>query len=275
MEMTEAFLDSTAVAARILADRRSFPLLMKKLRSYSKRTTSQYVLMEIRRGLIRYLVFLYHCALDAGSYGEVLARIERLLSTPRRHLPRTMLQNIRIFFEEIQNTKLKDAELNDPNASISDYALKAMISLLRMRIRNCWSDLLSFLDAIVNELNCYPELEGPNQIGNRFDATFHFCETLNVPCNVSDFVEDHRSEFEKLLIAISQSPTDRETEVRINAVNSILRDTTAARNHQTCWHLGDALVCLEAPLAADVLNDNARHMDVICTALGKHSVHWR
>ena len=275
MEMTEAFLDSTAVAARILADRRTFPLLMKKLRSYSRWTTSQYVLMEISRGLIRNLVFLYHSALDASSYGQVLARIETLLSTPRRYLPRTMLQNLRISFEEIQNTKLKDAALHDPNASISDYALRATTSLLRMRIRNCWSDLHSFLDTVINELNCYPELEGPKQVGNRFDATFPFCETLNVPCNVSAFVEDHRSELENILIAISQSPTDRETEARINAVQSILRDTCVARKHKTCWYLGDALVCLEAPRAAHVVNDNARHMDAICEALDKHSVHWR
>jgi hypothetical protein len=231
--------------------------------------------MELRRGLIRNLVFLYHCALSADSFSEVLSRIERLLATPQSYRPRTMLQRIRIFFEEIEGTKLKDLAAQYPDGSLGSYTLQAARSLLRMRIRNCWRDLLSFVDTVLNEVGCYPELDGPKEVGNHFDATFPFCETLQVRCTMPAFVEDHRGELEKVLAAISQGSSDRETEARIAAMQSVLGDPFLARHHQVCWRLGDVVICIEAPPNADILNDNARHMDPICKALGKCSVHWR
>jgi hypothetical protein len=158
--------------------------------------------------------------------------------------------------------------------------LKATISSLRMRIRNCWNDLHSFLDAVVNQLNCYPDLQGPKQIGNRFDARLSFCETLHVACNLSSFLAERRNELQQVLGLISGAPADEETKRRIAAIGSALEDFSALEDpsrerREVCWDLGDLLVCLEAPEGADILNDNARHMDPICTGLGKNSVHWR
>ena len=274
MHSKDAFLDSTAVASRILNDGRTFPLLMAALRSYARCISSKYVLMEIRRGLIRNLVFLYHCALDTNSFAEILFRIERLLSTPRSHLPRTMLQCVRLFFEEVEKTKLQHAVGEHTGAELGTYALLAMRSYLRLRIRNCWGDIISFLDEIVDELGCYPGLEGPKPAGDRFDATLPFCETLEVDCNLSTFVGDRTEGLRRVAEAIDFPPLDGETSRRIDAIKLVLEDASLAQGHQICWHLGDVLVCLEAPDSTDILNNNARHMDPICSALGKRSVHW-
>jgi hypothetical protein len=274
MATRDAYLDATALAARISHDRHTYPQLLQRLGSYSTKMTSQYVLMEIRRGFVRYLVYLYHCTLDEDNLAAVHHRVERLLGTPQNHRPRTMLQNLRIFFEEIQNTRLRMAVVQDTNGTLGSYMLQAIRALLRMRIRNCWEDLHSFLDGVVNEMQCSQGLEGPTQTGDRFDATLPFCERLEAACRVAEFCRDHKAELERVLAALSNSRPDNETKLRIDALTSVLSDYSKARSHTTCWRLGDLLVCLESPSSADVVNNNARHMDAICGALGKASVHW-
>jgi hypothetical protein len=186
-----------------------------------------------------------------------------------------MLQSLRIFFEEIQNTRLSVAATEDPNGTLGSYTLSSIRAHLRMRIRNCWDDLNSFLDGVVNEIQCCQGLKGPTQVGDRFDATLPFCESVEGKCRVAEFCRDHKSELESVLSVLSSSPQDKETALRLQALTSVLSDYSRAKGHTTCWRLGDLLVCLESPPNADIVNNNARHMDVICRALGKKSVHWQ
>jgi hypothetical protein len=127
---------------------------------------------------------------------------------------------------------------------------------------------------MVNEMQCYRGLEGPTQTGDRFDATLPFCENLEAGCRVAKFCQDHKAELERVLAVLSNCPPDNETRLRIDALTSVLGNYSKAKSHTTCWRLGDLLVCLESPSSADVVNNNARHMDAICGALGKASVHW-
>jgi hypothetical protein len=245
------------------------------LEEYESKITSQYVLMEIRRGLIRNLVTAYNYAEKATEFSQVMGKVEALLPTPRQHLPRTTLQILRIFFQSIQHERLVDLAARYPDATLGDYHLCALISALRLSIRNRWRNACSLVDRVINEVNCYPELPGVRQVGNKFDATMPFCETLGVPCRIVEFVKQHREDFEKILGAVAESPRDAETEDRIKVLQTVLEDPNKARQHKVCWDLGDALICVEAPGSSDVVNNNPRHMDVICKALGKRSVHWR
>lgn len=275
MDMNEAFLDSTAVAARVMEDSDALPLLVQTLESYGSRLTSQYVLMEIRRGLIRNLAFLYNCAENATEFSQVLEKVETLLSTPRRHLPRTIVQNLRSFFQSIQNEKLVNLAAGDSNATLSEYQLRALTSLLRLRIRNWLRNVTSLVDHLVNDFNCYPDLPPIKQVGNRFDAGMPFCESLSNQCQIAEFLLEHRPDIEKILLACSLACRDKETEDRIRALGTVLVNPEAARSHKVCWDLGDVIICLEAPALSDIINNNARHMDEICAAIGKKSIHWR
>jgi len=231
--------------------------------------------MEIRRGLIRNLVFAFNCAKNATEFSQVLAKVEILLSTPQRHLPRTIVQNLRAFFQSIQHEKLAKLAAQYPDATLSDYQLLALTSTLRLRIRNWSRNSRSLVDRVINEVNCYPDLPPIKQVGDRFDAQMPFCETLSVPCRLAEFLQHHRADLERILSACSQSCQDAETVDRIKAIHTVLDRPEAARSHGVCWDLGDAIICLEAPLGADVINNNPRHMDAICNALNKRSVQWR
>jgi hypothetical protein len=205
----------------------------------------------------------------------VLEKVEVLLSTPRRYLPITIVQNLRMFFQSIQHERLVDLTARYPDATLGDYQLRALTSALRLRIRNCQRNACSLIDRVINEVNCYPELPGVRQVGNKFNATMPSCETLGVPCRIVEFVQQHRADFEKILGAVAESPRDKETENRIKALQTVLEEPNKARQHGVCWNLGDALICVEAPGRSDIVNNNPRHMDVICKALGKRSVPWR
>lgn len=274
MPRTEAFLDSTAIAARVLEDRDALPRLLEMLASYESRVTSQYVFMEIRRGLMRNLVFLFNCARNAEEFSEVLNKVEALLATPRRYLPRTIVQNLRGFFQGIQHERLAAVLTKHGDDTLSEYLLSTLTSALRMRIRNWFPNAWSLVDRVINELNCYPDLPPVKMVDDQFDATMPFCETLAVPCRVAEFGQERRADLEEILSAVSLQCADKETQDRVEALRTVLCSPEAPRRHVVCWDLGDALVCLEAPSGADIVNANPRHMGVICEALGKRSIHW-
>ena len=237
METRQAYLDTTALAARVSQDKHAFPQLTEKLRSYSSKITSQYVLMEIRRGILRYLVYLYHCALEADSLAEVHRRVERLLAdTPKPpakdYAPKPshfFRRNPEYALSRGRGTRYRWNHRHLYAAGHSRPAPYANTQLL--------GGFAFFPGRCLNELGCYQILKGPVQIGDRFDATLRFCENLEARCKVAEFCENHKTELVRVLAALSESPRDSETEFRIQALTSVLSDYSRARNHTTCWHL--------------------------------------
>ena len=64
---------------------------------------------------------------------------------------------------------------------------------------------------------------------------------------------------------------DRETQRRRAAIRKILEGGDEA-SASDIRRVGDALVAVECPHDHDLLNNNTRHFDPICAALGKRSV---
>jgi len=268
------FLDTTAMVDLLFKDKSVSDRVRKQLAASGPKYTSQYVRMEIKRGVLRYFVCLYNKSLDCQKVSEVFAYVQRLSATPARHMVSTILEALTNFFSSIE-----DNELAGQRADIPVSFKKRMLeAFLRTRIRQFWLEFERQVDVIIDDVECYKngyQLPPPKFVGQRVDNTFDNCDKHKPGiCAVQEFL---REALEELVLIRDRLKADQkadpETLRRLKAIKDFVRWQGRREVHRTeCWHIGDAIIVLEAPDDSSIINNNSKHMDPICAAIGKTSV---
>jgi hypothetical protein len=88
------------------------------LSQYEVKLSSNYVRMELKRGVIQYLVYLHNKIIRCRDWPEVMRAISSLSPTLQRHRLGTILEVMHQFFASLEN------ESSTEDISINDYLKK-------------------------------------------------------------------------------------------------------------------------------------------------------
>ena len=223
----EAFLETTTIVDLIFKDKVTTGKIQTVLEKYSVMYSSQYVRMEIKRGVLRYFVALHNKAVECNALSEVHAYVRALSSTPMRHRLSTTLGAIEDFYRTFEHRELKTI----PNGQTQTVFQKNMLAAyLRTRIKRFWTAFEKAVDIVLDEAECYKHLytlAPPTYDGKVFDNTLSNCDRFKPGiCRLREFCNDH----DDGLIAIQSHLTalteiDAETQNRLRAAVERCRST--------------------------------------------------
>ena len=250
---------------------------------YGKTVTAQYVRMEIKRGVLQYLVYLYNLIASKHSFADVLNTVSKLSSTPQKYRLGTVLKILANFSKEIKNKTPQDIIDEYGDIPIDEYQRRKSKSYLRTIIKLLWRSIDKIADEIVNPMDCFPDIRGPYEKEGLFINKPRDCGKSKFECKIKQFFREHQVEFQKILNQLEQMPTgnlDEETSRRKRSLKEILRllpyggrkFSNKEPNRKDCWNCGDAILAVVAPDSADILNNNQKHYKPICAAINKRSI---
>ena len=272
----DVFLETTAIADLLFKNK----VTAKKIRdisaSYTIKYSSQYVRMEIKRGVLRNFVLIHNKAVECSKLSEVHTYIHSLAATPMRHTLSTMLEAIANFYAEFEGRELSRLPQDQRPTEFQKIMLAAY---LRLRIKRFWLAFEKVVDVLVDEVECYKRvymLKPPTYDGRVFDNTFSNCDRFKPEiCRLREFSNENHDGLVAIQAAlISAQAQDSETEKRLRAIKQVLRVKKRDVSQRDCWWMGDAILILEAPENTEILNGNAKHYEPMCKAVGKVSVSY-
>jgi hypothetical protein len=268
-----AFLDTTAMSDLLFKDKAVADRVRSATAQSGATYTSQYVRMEIKRGVLQNFVLIYNKSVECQTISEIFAYVQRLSATPARHRTSTILEALTNFFASIEEN-----ELAGHRASLAVSFSKRMVeAFLRTRIRRFWVEFERQVDVVIDSVECYKnvyQLPPPKFVGPRIDNTFENCDQYKPQiCVIRQFLCGKMVELTSIRDHLKGDPNpDEETQKRWRAIKDFVRWQGRREVRRTdCWHMGDAIIALEAPDQAAIVNNNRRHMDLICSAIGKTS----
>jgi hypothetical protein len=273
----QAFLETTTVVDLLFKDTGTAEPIRNLLKKYEIKYSSQYVRMEIKRGVLQHFVYLHNKAVECKTLAEVQACISGLTCTPQRYKLATITKAMEDFYRDFEKTRFSSFP---PDQRPAQFIKNMLAAFLRVRIKRFWTAFERLVDVVLDGPECYKRvfvLAPPHFNGKVFDNTLSNCDRFKPEiCRVRDFCNDNAAaltSIESYLTSI-KAP-DQETLNRRQSVKEVLRLKKRDILRKTCWRMGDAVLILEAPAGADVVNGNCKHYDPMCKAAGKVSVCYR
>lgn len=273
----EAFLETTAVVDLLFKDNATRDPIRHILKEYAVKYSSQYVRMEIKRGVLRHFVYLHNKAVECRTLAEVQACISGLTSTPQKNKLATIQKAIEDFYREFERVEFGRLPHDQRPAQFMKHMLAAF---LRIRIRRFWAAFEKLVDVVLDGAECYKHryvLGPPKFDGKVFDNTLANCDRFKPGiCRVRDLCNENESALTLIHSHLSTLETpDAETLKRRSAIKEVLRVPDRTILQKACWQMGDAVLVLESPNGAEILNGNCKHYDPLCKSVGKTSVCYR
>jgi len=252
------------------------------LDKYSTKTSSNYVRMELKKGVITYLVYLHNKIINCGEWSEVQRAISKLSSTPQKHRLGTILEVLENFFAEIESATLPDIAQEYGQITHSEYLRRRSSSYLRLSIRRLWKQFEKIVDEDVNPMSCFIDIKPPVLVNGMFDNSPRTCDKSEFECKIKNFFRENSESFDRILDdlkKISEADRDVETKHRIKSLKEILRllpynnrKFSNRENPQRCWNCSDAILAVTSPEGAHILHHNPQHYNSICKSINKTGV---
>jgi hypothetical protein len=267
----DAFLETTAMVDLIFKDAVRRATIEDTILGCQTKYSSEYVRMEMKRGVLSYWVLLYNKCVECEKLSEVFEYIQRLGAGPARNRASSILESLALFFKSVEDESV--GVLGD-GALCGEFVKAQIAAFLRTRIRHSWRAFEKEVDVVLDDVGCFrgsKRLEGPRLVNDRFENSLGNCDD-NKPegCGLRDFLERHRTECERVLGALtSLKEPDSETSRRVTALKEVLRVCNRPVSRTNCWRLGDVNLALEAPVGSAVVTHNRKHFEPICAAIGK------
>lgn len=273
----DAFLETTTVVDLLFKDNGTAAPIRETLKKYEVKYSSQYVRMEIKRGVLQHFVYLHNKAIECRTLAEVQACISGLTSTPQRNKLSTITKAMEDFYRDFEKVQLSAIP---PDQRPAQFMKAMLAAFLRIRIKRFWTAFEKLVDIVLDGPECYKRgfvLAPPQFMGKIFDNTLSNCDHFKPGiCRVREFCNDN----ERALTSIEAHLTsikmpDQESLNRRQAIKDVLRVKKRDILRKTCWRMGDAVLILEAPVGAVIVNGNCKHYDPMCKAIGKQSECYR
>jgi hypothetical protein len=273
----EAFLETTTIVDLLFKDRATREPIKELLKKYEVKYSSQYVRMEIKRGVLRHFVYLHNKAVECKSFAEVQACVSGLTSTPQRNKIATIQKALEDFFREFERIQISNIPASQRPAQFMKDMLAAF---LRVQIKRFWAAFERLVDVVLDGAECYKRhfvLSAPKFDGRIFDNTLANCDRFKPGiCRIKDLCSENEPTLRSIhkYLASVEEP-DVETVRRRSAVKEVLRLPGRDILQKACWRMGDTVMIVEAPVSAEIVNGNCKHYDPMCKAAGKVSVCYR
>lgn len=277
------YLETTAV---IDASFKTFPELLAHINSTKKSLSSHYVKMEIKKGFLYNLVLLHNKVVECDSYSQVQQFAANLASSPRRYYLGTVLDALKVLWENIESKRPDDLKARYGNIPLGDILRRETKNFLRLWIRCFLQRIDTMVSEIVNPMKCFVDLKSPVLKGDRFDNRPDKCTASTAECEIQRFFVDNLKDFNNILTGLKALPEkdrDAETVKRMAALNRIIKKrvpravsgvtfSNQSQDEALCWACGDAIHAVIAPKDSSVVNRNGQHYDPICSAIGRKSL---
>ena len=272
-----AFLETTTVVDLLFKDKATVEPIREILQKYTVKYSSQYVRMEIKRGVLRHFVYLHNKAVECKKLSEVQACITSLSSSPQRNKLSTILKAVEDFFREFEKREMKPLPVGQRPTEFQKTMLAAF---LRTRIKRFWTAFERLVDVVIDDVECYKHgytLRPPKLVGQVFDNTFSNCDLYKPGiCRLRSFCDENETSLVTIRDQLEETKSpDIETQKRLKEIRDVLRVKKRDILRKTCWRMGDAVIILEAPEDAEIINGNCKHYDPMCKAVGKTSVCYK
>lgn len=261
--MCEVFLETSAVVDCFFKAKREREAAFRIIPAGNTIVTSRYVIFELCRGYLRYLILLHNKTTLFKTFSD-LCRYGHAVRL-KTYFQGAIWESFAKFFSE--------AQLRPPDKlSEDEYKLICFRSFLRKDIRRCWKKMLGGVNRIVNEVGCRDKLAEPIVGRNgQYEQTLdkHLCGIARY-CGLKSYAATHASDFSRLRDRLQKQPApDEETSKRIKALRELYRNPARDFSKADCYVCGDAIIAHEAPIEAAVVTKNEKHLRFICEVFGK------
>lgn len=263
--MANAYLDSTAAIGLLFRHRSERDLCRAALPEDGDILCSRYVIFEIARGYLRYLIALHNYSLEFTSFADFHLAAH---SGQQRFRPYRMHTWLGAFSDYLKTLEERDG-LCSPSQQLDEFRAK-----LRGWIRRGWRRLTTEY-RFINDVGCREDLAPPTVRGDeRIDQALPNAECGRpTACRLQRFLTLRKSHVRRVVAGLEQLPVpqDSETTRRIASLRALMSSLPSSHfDGNDCFRGGDALICLEAPHDSVVVTKNLRHFEPLGQILNKN-----
>lgn len=217
------FIETTSIADYALKKeyRQSINSIIKE---YKIKISSNYVRMELKKGVIANFVYLHNKIINCDTWSQVMEAIYKLSASLHRNKLSNVLEALQIFWSEIEKTTIKDTEYADK--SLSDYIMEQSASFIRIMIVKLWKQIDKITDVDKNPMLCFTDIKPPQRIGDILQNSPTKCTNSRYECKIKEFIKQNQKLFEDVFSYLSKLPDgeiDEETKRRIKSLKEIIR----------------------------------------------------
>ena len=244
------FLETTIQIEKIFGRKKEE---IVKFLSDKEALTSNYVLMEFKRTMLKDCIALYSFLKEEKDLADTLMRLSEL----RVYEHRTAVRISKILSKLSENNTL-------------DY--EKVLNKLEDLIESELLEDFFYRVKVIDETKCGLANEDVHK--NETYSLNLRCRREEKKCEIEDFVAKNKDDFRKLLNDLRDH---KEFESPCNVIKEILEDCGKARGKKNCWKLGDCIISLEAPKNSRIFTTD-HHYKQICNSLEKdilllHNLH--
>ena len=266
--MNSIFLETSAVATLFYKSPSERKALETTIPEGAILISSQYVVFELSRGFVQYLIWIHNRATLVTKFSDLYAYCNSM----RRRINFTgaMFEMFK-FFEQY----VSDNGLTAPREMpMDEYKLVIFRAFVRRTIRRSWSNFHKRINSFVNNVGCR-SIPPPTT-----DAKGQFTQELRTrlcgkrdKCGLKDYVGSHRRDFEKLQLNLSHIKNpDPETTKRVTSLHELYRWDKKEFQKSDCYNCGDPIIAHEAPAEHPILTLNHKHFEPISKIFQKQLV---
>lgn len=241
MSTDKLFLETTIQIERIFGRKKEE---IVKFLSDKEALSSNYVLMEFKRTMLKDCISLYSFLKEEKGLEGTLMRLSEL----RVYEHRTAVRISKIL-----------SRLSDSNTLEYEKVLTKLEDLIESELLEEFFYRVNLID----ETKCGLANEEVHK--NETYSLNLSCKREEKKCEIEAFVLKNEESFRKLL---NELQTNEEFEGVCNVIKEILKDSKKVRGRKNCWKLGDCIISLEAPKDYKIFTTD-HHYKQICNSLEK------
>ena len=251
-------IDTSALVDLCFWDKEARAVVLARTSGASELLVTPYVLFELARGFLSYLVALHNKTLQFTDIADVIGYGRRLYRQGYRQA--AVLQSYETFLRG-QTTALNGSQ-----------QLALFEGDLCKRIRRGWRCAENYIIPRRNPCGCRDDLPPPVREENghyRHKLPTANCGELE-NCGIRDYVLANATEFKRVRAALESNETrDDETTKRVKALREMVKLPRKIFHKRHCWNLGDVVIVHETAKDGAVLTKNLRHFVPIGQIVGR------
>ncbi len=262
--MNSIFFETSALIEFTFCDKTTKKKILELVPSYSEKRTSRYVIYEICRGFLRYLILLHNKAHDLERFSELMGFASRVRR--QGHYQGAILGAFERYFQSRES----EVALSD------EHRLIDFRGNMRRMIRRGWVNIDKKMDQIINEVGCREDLQSPFLKDELYKQLLEKEKCgIRSNCGLKKYVTASRNDFEKIKDKLEHSSDlDDEQKKQIHALRELYRVCNRNFDKWNCYKCADIIIAHESPPDCILISKNQKHLEGICSCFGKKAAFY-
>jgi hypothetical protein len=262
--MSDAYIETT-----ILTDLLLKPKTPKQARAtaalqrFDETLLPVYSIKEWKAGPLAHFARVHDKLLLTGSLKDTLVAISIVPAGYRKSTSTEAIAAAAVSAESRLKTYVGLGSRDQDMADCYRYALYSLI-------KRSWRKRRTITDKVVDDLDCYTEVEPKIDRTGLLDLEPKLCEERR-ECCLAERLKSRPDLLEKLRSSIPSNSQRPEDTKRRQALKRLIKHPTQLLDRDDCRSLGDAIFAFFCPEGAVVLTTNIRDHGPLAESIGKHA----